>query len=199
MHAPRPPAGTRRCRSLAILIATVLSSLVAAIAYAASRAPSDACAMLRDESQFPHSPIDPMQRATTERQIRACLADMPVRYPAAWRILRAHDPRIFRTDATSELHANGVSATDILTALDEAAGRRPQVGIERPLAAVVALLVTMGIVITLYFLPTLVATSRGHPNRAAIFALNFLLGWTFLGWVVALVWSLTVARGARAA
>ena len=43
----------------------------------------------------------------------------------------------------------------------------------------------------LYFVPSFVAFSRGHQNRAAILALNIFLGWTFIGWVVALVWSFT--------
>lgn len=43
-----------------------------------------------------------------------------------------------------------------------------------------------------YLLPTLVAMQRGHAQSAAIFALNLLLGWTVLGWVAALVWSLTL-------
>jgi ABC-type transport system involved in cytochrome c biogenesis permease component len=42
-----------------------------------------------------------------------------------------------------------------------------------------------------YLLPTLVALFRKKQNTVAIAALNFLLGWTFLGWVVALVWALT--------
>jgi hypothetical protein len=41
-----------------------------------------------------------------------------------------------------------------------------------------------------YFLPTIIAAVRGKRNAAAIFALNLLLGWTFVFWVVALVWSL---------
>lgn len=40
-----------------------------------------------------------------------------------------------------------------------------------------------------YFLPTLIAFLRQHKNKLAIFLLNFLLGWTVLGWVVSLVWS----------
>ena len=47
------------------------------------------------------------------------------------------------------------------------------------------------ILLALYFLPALVAKSGRHPNSTAIFALNLLLGWTFIGWVVALVWALT--------
>jgi uncharacterized membrane protein len=41
----------------------------------------------------------------------------------------------------------------------------------------------------LYFMPTL--TGWHKKNVAAIFALNLFLGWTFIGWVVALVWALT--------
>ncbi len=42
-----------------------------------------------------------------------------------------------------------------------------------------------------YFLPALVAKSRNHPNAEAIRILNLCLGWTFLGWVIALVWAHT--------
>lgn len=43
----------------------------------------------------------------------------------------------------------------------------------------------------LYMLPGMVASARHHANVNAIVALNLLLGWTFIGWVVALVWALT--------
>jgi hypothetical protein len=45
--------------------------------------------------------------------------------------------------------------------------------------------------LALFFLPTLVARSRSHPNTTAIFLVNLLVGWTFIGWVVALVWACT--------
>ena len=41
-----------------------------------------------------------------------------------------------------------------------------------------------------YFLPTFIANARGHRNALAIFGTNLLLGWSFIFWVVALVWSL---------
>ncbi len=47
-----------------------------------------------------------------------------------------------------------------------------------------------GSLLGLYCLPGLIAYRRGHPERVAIGALNLLLGWTFLGWVAALVWAL---------
>lgn len=56
----------------------------------------------------------------------------------------------------------------------------------------VGILLTVSIVF--YIIPTIIAAVRGHHNVGAIAALNFLLGWTFLGWVVALVWSLTAVE-----
>lgn len=43
----------------------------------------------------------------------------------------------------------------------------------------------------LYFMPTVIALARGHHNGFAIFLTNLLLGWTFIGWLVALIWSCT--------
>ena len=45
------------------------------------------------------------------------------------------------------------------------------------------------LIFALYFLPTLIAFLRQHKNKLAIFLLNLLLGWTVLGWVGSLVWS----------
>lgn len=42
-----------------------------------------------------------------------------------------------------------------------------------------------------YFVPFLVASLRNHKDLAAIFVLNFFLGWTFIGWIFALVWAYT--------
>jgi Na+/H+-dicarboxylate symporter len=43
-----------------------------------------------------------------------------------------------------------------------------------------------------YFIPSIIAYRRRKANRVAILAVNILLGWTFVGWVVALVWALKV-------
>ena len=40
-----------------------------------------------------------------------------------------------------------------------------------------------------YFLPTIIASTNHKKNAKAIYTLNLLLGWTFLGWVVAAVWA----------
>jgi len=43
------------------------------------------------------------------------------------------------------------------------------------------------LVIAFYFIPTIVAISRKVPNAGSVFLINLLLGWTVIGWVVALV------------
>lgn len=52
----------------------------------------------------------------------------------------------------------------------------------------------LAIVAFVYFIPTIVAFKRGHHNRWPIAVLNFFLGGTCIGWVIALVWSLTVVE-----
>lgn len=41
----------------------------------------------------------------------------------------------------------------------------------------------------LYMLPTIEAWLKRHPNLASIALVNFFLGWTLVGWVVAVVWA----------
>jgi hypothetical protein len=41
----------------------------------------------------------------------------------------------------------------------------------------------------MYFLPSIVALARSKRDIAGIILLNFFLGWTMIGWVVALVWA----------
>jgi Superinfection immunity protein len=57
-------------------------------------------------------------------------------------------------------------------------------------AVILALSITI-LCFCVYFYPTIWAKGKKHHNLGAIFALNLLLGWTFLGWVGALVWALT--------
>jgi hypothetical protein len=48
--------------------------------------------------------------------------------------------------------------------------------------------------ITLYLIPTIIAFKRGHHNAVAIMVVNLLFGWLGIGWVLALVWSVTALR-----
>lgn len=49
----------------------------------------------------------------------------------------------------------------------------------------VAFIVLVGFI---YFIPSIIGMQK--KNAGAIFALNLFLGWTFIGWVIALVWAL---------
>jgi T4 superinfection immunity protein len=57
----------------------------------------------------------------------------------------------------------------------------------------VPLLLTMlWAVVAVYFAPTLIADWRGKHNVVPIFLINLLFGWFLgIGWIVALIWSLT--------
>lgn len=44
--------------------------------------------------------------------------------------------------------------------------------------------------IFLYLLPAIVAIRTKHPRRIAITLLTVLLGWTMIGWLALLLWSL---------
>lgn len=52
--------------------------------------------------------------------------------------------------------------------------------------------------IVLYFLPSIIAYKRGHANKGIILLINFLLGWTFLGWAGCLVWAFIDTDGSKA-
>lgn len=41
----------------------------------------------------------------------------------------------------------------------------------------------------IHFLPTIVAALRGSRHTVAIFLINLFLGWTVIGWVLALIWA----------
>jgi hypothetical protein len=43
--------------------------------------------------------------------------------------------------------------------------------------------------IALYMLPSFIAYRRDCPNKLAILLVNIFLGWTFVGWFGALIWS----------
>ena len=42
------------------------------------------------------------------------------------------------------------------------------------------------IIVIAYFIPTIIASKRDTINVNAVFVINLFLGWTFIGWVVAL-------------
>jgi hypothetical protein len=47
------------------------------------------------------------------------------------------------------------------------------------------------LIAALYFTPSIIAVLRKHHNTGAVIALNTVLGWTFIGWIIAFIWSFT--------
>lgn len=47
-------------------------------------------------------------------------------------------------------------------------------------------LIGLLVLFSLYFTPTIVAVVRSVPNVGSVIVINVFLGWTFVGWVVAL-------------
>ncbi len=41
----------------------------------------------------------------------------------------------------------------------------------------------------LYFLPTIIALIKSKRDTVAILLLNLFLGWSVIGWIIALVWA----------
>jgi hypothetical protein len=79
----------------------------------------------------------------------------------------------------------------IVLAVTGLATAKPHTGdhLNAILGSVIALSVLGVIGLFLYFLPTIIAIWNRHPKTVAIFVLNVLAGWTFVGWVVAMVWA----------
>lgn len=50
------------------------------------------------------------------------------------------------------------------------------------------------VLLVLYVLPTIIAAWRDHRNGVAILIINVFLGWTLVGWVVALEWACDASR-----
>lgn len=42
----------------------------------------------------------------------------------------------------------------------------------------------------IYYIPVMIAMSKKRPDTLKIFIINLLVGWTFFGWVIILVWVL---------
>jgi len=56
---------------------------------------------------------------------------------------------------------------------------------------IIPALLLIAVSLFIYFIPYIVATQNKKQNAGAIGALNFFLGWTLVGWVVALVWAMS--------
>ena len=57
--------------------------------------------------------------------------------------------------------------------------------------ALILLLFVFTVFVAVYVLPAIVASKRRHRHRRTILVINLLLGWTTIGWIVAMVWAFT--------
>jgi hypothetical protein len=48
----------------------------------------------------------------------------------------------------------------------------------------------LAVIFASYFVPFIIALSRDLKNKGSIFVLNLFFGWTLIGWVGALCWSI---------
>lgn len=62
-------------------------------------------------------------------------------------------------------------------------------------ASLLGILILVAIVAA-YLLPTLIAGSRKYHNIGTVAVVNIFLGWTFIGWVVALAMAASAVRSA---
>jgi hypothetical protein len=56
--------------------------------------------------------------------------------------------------------------------------------------ALIAWVLAVMVGVAFYFLPGIIAFKRNAEHITPIFVLNLLLGWTFIGWVGAIIWAL---------
>ena len=47
---------------------------------------------------------------------------------------------------------------------------------------------------TLYFIPTIIAKACNKKNSDGVFIVNFTLGWTIIGWIIALMWAISAPQ-----
>ena len=55
----------------------------------------------------------------------------------------------------------------------------------------------LSVLFLMYWLPTIVAIVRRTPSALGVAALNFFLGWTVIGWIIALVIALAAYPAER--
>jgi hypothetical protein len=57
--------------------------------------------------------------------------------------------------------------------------------------------IAISLSVATYMLPTLIAIKRHHRRAFSVAVLDILLGWTIVGWAIALIWSWTDAANSK--
>lgn len=150
----------------------------------AAAATEAACARLRGGAVAPGAPASGPQSSSLDTTRPVNPSSAPVAAPAANDVSETPD------ESSADV-ANSQDQDYDHTSVSVHGSWLPFLG---PVAIIAVIL--GGIVgMAFYFLPTIIALVRQKRNTIAIFVLNFFLGWTFIGWVAALVWSLATEPG----
>ena len=56
--------------------------------------------------------------------------------------------------------------------------------------------ITFFLLLLLYLLPSMIGAIRGAKQNTCngIFVLNLFLGWTIIGWIIALIWAVSAEK-----
>ncbi len=55
---------------------------------------------------------------------------------------------------------------------------------------IIGAVLVIGVGLSLYFVPSIIASARNHPHQGTILAMNLLLGWTFFVWIALILWAI---------
>lgn len=51
------------------------------------------------------------------------------------------------------------------------------------------ILLFLALFLWVFWMPTIVAVMNQHPSAVMIFLINLFFGWTFIGWLIAMIWA----------
>jgi len=80
-----------------------------------------------------------------------------------------------------------VTLTGMAWAADKSADKAASMASAAGISATVLFAFAFGLVF--YFLPAIIGFYRKKDNKISILMLNLFLGWSLIGWVVAIVWA----------
>jgi hypothetical protein len=164
------------------LLAALAALLLAAPVFAQDNSAADESAATADSWARPAAPAKTAAKAAPAAPAKIAAL------PAPQNTVVAAGP-----DDLGEQPINAVPFYPSVQAQDADASDPDDRGYRGPTFAFPLVIAGLGFLaltgMALYFLPTIVALARRKRNSGAIFALNLLLGWSFIGWVAALVWA----------
>ena len=96
----------------------------------------------------------------------------------------AGQPRVFAAPEVTPAHPEYIPAYNGTSLPDTTPKAQTQT---QTLSFMLTVLLFLGLI--LFFAPMFIACHRDHPNAVPITIVNVFLGWTLVGWVIALAWA----------